>query len=91
MLVASTGLLSPAFPKATGDSLIMNRIDYIRGCIGDRSYPEFAQELGVTPHAIAQWFTATKNRRQPSDITVRAIQLIEFIREAGLEPPPPLN
>jgi DNA-binding transcriptional regulator YiaG len=69
----------------------MNRIDYIRSCIGDRTYPEFAQEVGVTSHAIAQWFTATKNRRQPSGITIRAIQLIKFIREAGLEPPPPLN
>jgi DNA-binding transcriptional regulator YiaG len=69
----------------------MNRIDYIRACIGDRSYPEFAQELGVTPHAIAQWFMNTSNRRQPSDLTLRTVQLLTFIRDSGLEPPPPLN
>ena len=69
----------------------MDRIAYIRGCIGDRSYPEFAQELGITPHAIAQWFMSTTNKRQPSDVALRAIQLLTFIRDSGLEPPPPLN
>lgn len=69
----------------------MDRISYIRGCIGDRSYPEFAQDLGISTPSVARWFIKTANRQQPSEITVRAIQLLDFIRSQGLEPPPPLN
>jgi DNA-binding transcriptional regulator YiaG len=69
----------------------MDRIAYIRSCIGDRSYPQFAQELGISTCSVSRWFIQTKNQQHPTDITLRAIQLIDFIKANGLEPPPPLS
>lgn len=72
-------------------SIVDSRINYIRACIGSRSYPEFAQDLGISTPSVARWFLQTSNRQNPSEITVRAIQLLDFIRAQGLEPPPPFS
>lgn len=69
----------------------MDRIAYIRSCIGDRSYAEFAKELSISTCSVARWFIKTKYKQQPTDITLRAIQLLDFIKAQGLEPPPPFN
>jgi DNA-binding transcriptional regulator YdaS (Cro superfamily) len=45
----------------------------------------FAEYVGVDPTTVSNWKTGKK---KPSAITVRVIQLLEFIQSSNLEIPP---
>ncbi|MBW4598972.1 MAG: hypothetical protein KME29_04990 [Calothrix sp. FI2-JRJ7] len=44
-------------------------------------------EIGITETGYRMYLLSTKNRRQPSPIVCRTVQLLDFIRSQGLEPP----
>lgn len=48
-----------------------------------------AYELAMTENGFRKQGLATKNRRSPSAQSCRIAQLLDFIKEAGLEPPAP--
>lgn len=55
------------------------------------SYPSQSQAaiaLGTSERVISRWNT---NRAEPRDTAVRVVQLIRFIKEQGLELPPPMS
>jgi len=63
--------------------------EYVLNAIA--SYPSQAQAaiaLGTSPRVISQWNT---NKAQPRELAVRVIQLLDILKNAGLEIPPPLN
>lgn len=49
-----------------------------------------AYEHCLTENAYRRQFLTTKNKRSPSATTCRVSQLLDFIREQGLEPPQPI-
>lgn len=54
------------------------------------SYPSHAQAaiaLGTSPRVISQWNT---NKATPRELAVRVVQLLQVLKEAGIEPPPPI-
>jgi hypothetical protein len=62
--------------------------DYVLNAIA--SYPSQAQAaiaLGTSPRVISQWNT---NKATPRELAVRVVQLLEVLKEAGIEPPPPM-
>ncbi|MBW4566023.1 MAG: hypothetical protein KME32_34090 [Mojavia pulchra JT2-VF2] len=48
-----------------------------------------AYEHCITENAYRKQALSTKNRANPSATTCRISQLLDFIREQGLEPPKP--
>ncbi|MFK0730158.1 MAG: hypothetical protein ACIWVG_03120 [Gloeotrichia echinulata HAB0833] len=55
------------------------------------SYPtqqEAAIAIGTCPKVISEW---NRNKAQPRDLAVRVIQLLEALKGAGVEIPPPIN
>lgn len=54
------------------------------------SYPSQSQAaiaLGTSDRVISRWNT---NKAEPRDLAVRVVQLARFIKDAGLELPPPI-
>lgn len=49
-----------------------------------------AIEISVTEATIRQYLLSTKNKRTPSVQVCRIVQLLDFIKKQGLQPPPPL-
>lgn len=90
---ASTGT-SPAVGKTTvGATFIMKpeeqKREYVLNAIA--SYPSQQQAaiaLGTCPRVISQWNT---NKATPRELAVRVVQLLQALKEAGIEPPPPLT
>ncbi|AUB35365.1 Lambda repressor-like, DNA-binding domain [Nostoc flagelliforme CCNUN1] len=63
--------------------------EYVLSAIA--SYPSQAQAaiaLGTSPRVISQWNT---NKATPRELAVRVVQLLEVLRGAGIEIPPPLD
>jgi hypothetical protein len=59
--------------------------EYVLNAIA--SYPSQAQAaiaLGTSPRVISQWNT---NKAQPRDLAVRVVQLLLFLKEAGIDSP----
>ncbi|MEL7037764.1 MAG: hypothetical protein AAFO04_19375 [Cyanobacteria bacterium J06592_8] len=48
---------------------------------------EAAIDLGITENSFRRYTLTTKNKINPSPQTLRTVQLLNFIRERGLEPP----
>lgn len=44
-------------------------------------------DIGITEAGYRMYLLSTKNRRKPSPVVCRAVQLLDFIRSQGLEPP----
>lgn len=62
--------------------------EYVLNAIA--SYPtqqEAAIALGTSPRVVSQWNT---NKAQPRELAVRVIQLLDALKGAGVEIPPPL-
>ena len=62
--------------------------EYVLNAIA--SYPSQAQAaiaLGTSPKVVSQWNT---NKTQPRELAVRVIQLLDVLKGAGIEAPPPL-
>lgn len=49
-----------------------------------------AYELAMSESNFRRYAIVTKNKRKPSTQTCRVVQLLDFIRQNGLEPPPPV-
>jgi DNA-binding transcriptional regulator YiaG len=49
---------------------------------------EAAIALGTSPRVISQWNT---NKATPRELAVRVVQLLEVLKGAGIEIPPPLD
>jgi hypothetical protein len=63
--------------------------EYVLNAIA--AYPTQAQAaiaLGTCPRVISQWNT---NKSIPRELAVRVVQLLEILREKGIEAPPPLD
>lgn len=63
--------------------------EYVLNAIA--SYPSQAQAaiaLGTCPRVVSQW---NRNKAQPRELAVRVVQLLEALRNAGVEIPPPLS
>ncbi|MEA5554399.1 hypothetical protein VB713_26040 [Anabaena cylindrica UHCC 0172] len=63
--------------------------DYVLNAIA--SYPSQAQAaiaLGTSPRVVSQWNT---NKATPRELAVRVVQLLKTLKEAGIEPPPPMT
>lgn len=63
--------------------------EYVLNAIA--SYPtqaEAAIALGTCPRVISQW---SRNKAQPRELAVRVIQLLDALKDAGIEAPPPLS
>jgi DNA-binding transcriptional regulator YiaG len=63
--------------------------EYVLSAIA--SYPtqqEAAIALGTSPRVISQWNT---NKATPRELAVRVVQLLEVLKGAGIEIPPPLD
>ncbi|MDZ7966198.1 MAG: hypothetical protein RM368_14670 [Nostoc sp. DedSLP03] len=43
--------------------------------------------LGTSPRVVSQWNT---NKSTPRELAVRVVQLLQVLKEAGIEPPPPI-
>ncbi|MFN6565216.1 MAG: hypothetical protein RMY28_036190 [Nostoc sp. ChiSLP01] len=55
------------------------------------SYPSQAQAaiaLGTCPRVVSQWH---RNKAQPRELAVRVVQLLQVLKEKGIEPPPPIT
>jgi DNA-binding transcriptional regulator YiaG len=62
--------------------------EYVLNAIA--SYPSQAQAaiaLGTSPKVVSHWNT---NKTQPRESVVRVIQLLDVLKNAGIEVPPPL-
>ncbi|MDZ8139021.1 MAG: helix-turn-helix transcriptional regulator [Nostoc sp. DedQUE04] len=62
--------------------------EYVLNAIA--SYPSQAQAaiaLGTSPRVISQWNT---NKATPRELAVRVVQLLQVLKESGIEPPPPI-
>jgi hypothetical protein len=62
--------------------------EYVLNAIA--SYPSQAQAaiaLGTCPRVVSQWNT---NKSTPRELAVRVVQLLQVLKEAGIEPPPPI-
>lgn len=62
--------------------------EYVLNAIA--SYPtqqEAAIALGTSPKVVSHWST---NKSQPRELAVRVIQLLDVLKDAGIEAPPPL-
>jgi DNA-binding transcriptional regulator YiaG len=54
------------------------------------SYPTQALAaiaLGTSPRVVSQWNT---NKATPRELAVRVVQLLQVLKESGIEPPPPI-
>ncbi|MCC5670458.1 hypothetical protein LC653_43450 [Nostoc sp. CHAB 5784] len=63
--------------------------EYVLSAIA--SYPtqqEAAIAMGTCPKVVSQWNT---NKAQPRDLAVRVVQLLDVLRDAGIDAPPPLS
>ncbi|MBD2341269.1 helix-turn-helix transcriptional regulator [Calothrix sp. FACHB-156] len=63
--------------------------EYVLNAIA--SYPtqqQAAIALGTSPRVISQWNT---NKATPRELAVRVVQLLEVLKGAGIEIPPPLD
>lgn len=63
--------------------------EYVLNAIA--SYPtqqEAAIAMGTSPRVISQWNT---NKATPRELAVRVVQLLEVLKVAGVEIPPPLS
>ncbi|MCC5619528.1 hypothetical protein LC605_31665 [Nostoc sp. CHAB 5836] len=63
--------------------------EYVLNAIA--SYPSQAQAaiaLGTSPKVVSHWNT---NKSQPRELAVRVIQLLDVLKQAGIEAPPPLK
>ena len=49
-----------------------------------------AYELAMTENGFRKLSLATKNKRSPSTQACRIAQLLDFIKEQGLQPPAPI-
>lgn len=61
--------------------------EYVLNAIA--SYPsqqEAAIAFGTCPRVISQW---SRNKAQPRELAVRVAQLLDALKRAGIEPPPP--
>jgi hypothetical protein len=68
---------------------IEQRREYILNAIA--SYPtqaKAAEAIGTSPKVISRWNT---NRAAPKDLAARVVQLLEVLKQAGIEPPPPMT
>ncbi len=66
----------------------MTREDYVRSLLR-KNYPTqvaASQALGIEENTVRRYFN---NLRKPGDAVCRAVQLLDFVRSQGLEPPPP--
>ncbi|MBH8565912.1 hypothetical protein I8748_27725 [Nostoc sp. CENA67] len=62
--------------------------EYVLNAIA--SYPtqqEAAIALGTSPRVVSQWNT---NKATPRELAVRVVQLLQTLKDAGIEPPPPI-
>ncbi|RCJ15503.1 hypothetical protein A6S26_34300 [Nostoc sp. ATCC 43529] len=63
--------------------------EYVLNAIA--SYPSQAQAaiaMGTSPRVICQWNT---NKATPRELAVRVVQLLQVLKEKGIEPPPPIT
>nr|MDZ8061274.1 helix-turn-helix transcriptional regulator [Nostoc sp. EkiNYC01] len=63
--------------------------EYVLNAIA--SYPSQAQAaiaLGTSPRVVSQWNT---NKSTPRELAVRVVQLLQVLKEKGIEPPPPIT
>ncbi|MEH1830661.1 MAG: helix-turn-helix transcriptional regulator [Nostoc sp.] len=54
------------------------------------SYPtqqEAAIAMGTSPRVVSQWH---RNKATPRELAVRVVQLLGVLKDAGIEPPPPI-
>ncbi len=68
----------------------MTREEYVKQMLS-KNYPTQAaasEALGVEENTVRRYFN---NRRKPGDIVCRTVQLLDFLKAQGLEPPPPLK
>ncbi len=64
----------------------MNPVDY---AIKHHLPPvQAAEECGMTETSFRRYTLSTGNKRSPSPLSRRVAQLLDFIRDQGLEPPP---
>jgi hypothetical protein len=49
-----------------------------------------AYDLAMSEGNFRRYAITTKNKRKPSTQTCRVVQLLDFIRQNGLEPPAPV-
>lgn len=62
--------------------------EYVLSAIA--SYPtqqEAAIALGTSPRVVSQ---SNTNKSIPRELAVRVVQLLQVLKEAGIEPPPPI-
>ncbi|MBC1237588.1 hypothetical protein [Nostoc sp. 2RC] len=52
------------------------------------SQAQAAIALGTCPRVISQW---NRNKAQPRELAVRVVQLLQVLKEKGIEPPPPIT
>jgi len=83
---------SPTTDEPMEGKLIMNaeqeKREYVLNAIA--SYPSQAQAaiaLGTCPRVISQWNT---NKATPRELAVRVVQLLQVLKESGIEAPPPI-
>lgn len=63
--------------------------EYVLNAIA--SYPtqqEAAIAMGTSPRVVSQWH---RNKATPRELAVRVVQLLEVLKVAGVEIPPPIN
>lgn len=84
---------SPTTDQPMEGKPIMNaeqeKREYVLNAIA--SYPtqaEAAIALGTSPRVVSQWNT---NKAQPRELAVRVIQLLDALKNAGVDIPPPLS
>lgn len=67
----------------------MTRDEYVKQQLS-KHYPTqtaAAKDLGVEENTVRRYFN---NLRKPGDAVCRAVQLLDFVRSLGLEPPEPI-
>ncbi|MBW4603999.1 MAG: hypothetical protein KME29_31645 [Calothrix sp. FI2-JRJ7] len=67
----------------------MNQIDALENYRSkyNLSITDASVDIGITETGYRMYLLSTKNRRQPSPSVCRTVQLLDFIRSHGLEPP----